>query len=228
MSLNFLVRGKGDQPSQPQPDAEPRALPAIAPPKAQRDRSLAAVPAAPAPAASNPGTSGESKMTDDLHAIAALIGQLTDDPPPRGGQRPAPPAAAGFPSTETIPVETGAREDSLFDECQAALARLESAKSSGDSLMAQIEAFSGTLERQAAELTTARTSMTKLAADNGRLTNENDRLRVMLRSLLDAIDADAKRTSDNIAAAERRLRDLGRQPAERQKPAPARGLVAEA
>src|SRR5689334_2215082 len=162
MSLNFLVRGKGDQPSQP--DAEPKALPAIAPPKGQRDRSPAAVPALPAPAAPNPGNSSESKMTDDLHAIAALIGQLTDDPPLRGSQRSTPtatpPAAGTASSANTIPVETGAREDSLIDECQAALARLESAKTSGDSLLAQIEAFSGTLERQAAELNSARTSMT--------------------------------------------------------------------
>jgi regulator of replication initiation timing len=242
MSLNFLVRGKGDQPPQPQPDAERKALPAIVPAKGQRDRALSAVPAISGPPGSGSGNSGsgnsgsgnsgESKMTDDLHAIAALIGQLTDDPPQsHAGQRAiASGSGSGGTGTPagTVRVEAGAREDSLLDECQATLARLESAKSNGDSLLAQIESFSNTLERQAAELTMARTSMTKLAAENGRLTNENDRLRVMLRSLLDAVDADARRNMENITAAERRLRDLGRQPAERQKQAPARGLVAEA
>src|SRR4051812_4654302 len=87
MSLNFLVRGKGDQPPQPQPDAEPKALPAIGPAKSQRDRSLSAVPASSGSGNSGSGNSGEAKMTDDLHAIAALIGQLTDDPPSHGGQR---------------------------------------------------------------------------------------------------------------------------------------------
>jgi len=122
------------------------------------------------------------------------------------------------------------REDTLFDEYQATLARLEASKTSGDGLLAQIESFSGTLERQASELSMARVSMSKLATDNSRLVNENDRLRAMLRSLLEAIDADARRNNESIAAAERRLRDLSRQPGEReprQKQGPGRGLVAE-
>jgi regulator of replication initiation timing len=166
-------------------------------------------------------------MTDDLQAIANLIGQLSDDPPARPASRGSAKADAG--EHPKIEADTSAREDSLFDECQATLARLESSKSSGEGLLAQIEAFSGTLERQVAELSMARASMTKLATDNSRLVNENDRLRAMLRSLLDAIDADARRNNENVAAAERRLRDLSRQPGERdrQKQAPARGLVAE-
>ena len=127
-------------------------------------------------------------------------------------------------------VESSAREDSLFDEYQATLARLESSKTSGEGLLAHIETFSSTLERQVAELSMARVSMSKLATDNSRLVNENDRLRAMLRSLLEAIDADARRNNESIAAAERRLRDLSRQPGEReqrQKQGPGRGLVAE-
>jgi regulator of replication initiation timing len=222
MSLNFLVRGKVDQLPQPQPDAESRALPAIAPPvtpahspskAGQRDRS--------------PVAGGETKMTNDLQAIADLIGQLSDDPPAKPAPRSVAEAEAEAPRENTA--DTSAREDSLFDECQATLARLEASKSSGEGLLAQIEAFSGTLERQVAELSMARTSMTKLANDNSRLVNENDRLRAMLRSLLDAIDADARRNKEGVAAAERRLRELNRQPGERerQKQGPARGLVAE-
>ena len=125
--------------------------------------------------------------------------------------------------------DSKAREDSLFDEYQATLARLEASKTSGEGLLAHIETFSSTLERQAAELSMARVSMSKLATDNSRLVNENDRLRAMLRSLLEAIDADARRNSESIAAAERRLRDLSRQPGERdrQKQGSTRGLVAE-
>ena len=117
----------------------------------------------------------------------------------------------------------------MFDEYQATLARLEASKTSGEGLLAHIETFSSTLERQAAELSMARVSMSKLATDNSRLVNENDRLRAMLRSLLEAIDADARRNNESIAAAERRLRDLSRQPGERdrQKQGPTRGLVAE-
>jgi regulator of replication initiation timing len=220
MSLNFLVRGKVDQLPQPQPDAESRALPAIAPPitpahnpskAGQRDRS--------------PVAGEETKMTNDLQAIADLIGQLSDDPPAKPAPRSVAEAEAEAPRENTA--DTSAREDSLFDECQATLARLEASKSSGEGLLAQIEAFSGTLERQVAELSMARTSMTKLANDNSRLVNENDRLRAMLRSLLDAIDADARRNNESVAAAERRLRELARQPGERQKQGPARGLVAE-
>jgi regulator of replication initiation timing len=125
--------------------------------------------------------------------------------------------------------ESKAREDSLFDEYQATLARLEASKTSGEGLLAHIETFSNTLERQAAELSMARVSMSKLATDNSRLVNENDRLRAMLRSLLEAIDADARRNSESIAAAERRQRDLSRQPGgrDRQKQGSTRGLVAE-
>jgi regulator of replication initiation timing len=228
MSLNFLVRGKVDQLPQPQTDAEHKALPAIAappaPPKAgQRDRGLAA--------------GGEQKMTDDLQAIANLIGQLSDDPPePRAlavvkpeAEVPEKHAPEKF-ASEKFAAESSAREDSLFDEYQATLARLEASKASGEGLLAHIETFSTTLERQAAELSMARVSMSKLATDNSRLVNENDRLRAMLRSLLEAIDADARRNNESIAAAERRLRDLSRQPGEReqrQKQGPGRGLVAE-
>jgi hypothetical protein len=222
MSLNFLVRGKVDQLPQPQMDAESRALPAIAPPvtpahgpskAGHRDRG--------------PAPGGETKMTDDLQAIANLIGQLSDDPPAKPASRGL--AVAEVEAPGKVEADTSARENTLFDECQATLARLEASKSSGEGLMAQIEAFSGTLERQVAELSMARTSMTKLANDNSRLVNENDRLRAMLRSLLDAIDADARRNNESVAAAERRLRELNRQPGERerQKQGPARGLVAE-
>ncbi|UEM01968.1 hypothetical protein JL101_018415 [Skermanella rosea] len=227
MSLNFLVRGKVDNLPQPQKDGETRALPAISPPKPQRERL-----AAPAP------SSAEPKMTDDLHAIATLIGQLSDEPPGRGAPRPKFEEAADQDDDQEedgvldLSADTSAHEDPLFDECQATLARLDAAKNSGESLLSQIEAFSGTLERQAAELSMARASMAKLASDNSRLVNENDRLRVMLRSLLDAIDADARRNNESIAAAERRLRDLhrpagDRQGSERSKQPPARGLVAE-
>jgi regulator of replication initiation timing len=164
-------------------------------------------------------------MTDDLQAIANLIGQLSDDPPAKPASRG--PAVVNVEAPGDIKADTSVREDSLFDECQATLARLEASKSSGEGLLAQIEAFSGTLERQVAELSMARTSMTKLANDNSRLVNENDRLRAMLRSLLDAIDADARRNNESVAAAERRLRELARQPGDRQKQGPARGLVAE-
>jgi len=225
MSLNFLVRGKVDQLPQPQADTEHKALPAIAapvaPPKAgQRDRG--------------PAAGGESKMTNDLQAIANLIGQLSDDPP-----EPEPPAPRALAvvelkasekfAPEKFAVESSAREDSLFDEYQATLARLEASKTSGEGLLAHIETFSSTLERQAGELSMARVSMSKLATDNSRLVNENDRLRAMLRSLLEAIDADARRNNESIAAAERRLRDLSRQPGERdrQKQGSTRGLVAE-
>jgi regulator of replication initiation timing len=221
MSLNFLVRGKVDQLPQPQTDAEHKTLPAIAappaPPKAgQRDRG--------------PAAGGETKMTNDLQAIADLIGQLSDDPP----EPPAPRTLAAVEPEAEAPVkfavESSAREDSLFDEYQATLARLEASKTSGEGLLAHIETFSTTLERQTAELSMARVSMSKLATDNSRLVNENDRLRAMLRSLLEAIDADARRNNESIAAAERRLRDLSRQPGEReqrQKQGPGRGLVAE-
>ena len=168
-------------------------------------------------------------MTDDLQAIANLIGQLSDDPP-----EPTPikaPVAVAAEAPRKPADDTSAREDSLFDEYQATLARLEASKSSGEGLLSQIETFSGTLERQVAELSMARASMSKLATDNSKLVNENDRLRAMLRSLLEAIDADARRSSESIAAAERRLRDLSRQPQggerDRQKLGPARGLVAE-
>jgi regulator of replication initiation timing len=235
MSLNFLVRGKVDQLPQPQPDAEPKQLQALAPPSTTGPL--------PAPASSRvmprgrvadsssapPFHAGETKMTDDLQAIANLIGQLSDDPP-----EPTPvkaPAAVAAEASRKAADDTSAREDSLFDEYQATLARLEASKSSGEGLLSQIEAFSNTLERQVAELSMARASMNKLATDNSRLVNENDRLRAMLRSLLEAIDADARRSSDSIAAAERRLRDLSRQPQggerDRQKQGPARGLVAE-
>jgi len=216
MSLNFLVRGKVDQLPQPQTDAERKALPAIAAPPAptkvgQRDRGSAA--------------GSESKMTDDLQAIANLIGQLSDDAP----EPPAPRALAIVEEEEAeeIAEDSSAREDTLFDEYQATLARLEASKSSGEGLLTQIEAFSSALERQVAELSMARVSMSKLATDNSRLVNENDRLRAMLRSLLEAIDADARRNNESIAAAERRLRDLSRQRGDRQKQGPARGLVAE-
>jgi regulator of replication initiation timing len=219
MSLNFLVRGKVDQLPQSQSDAEHKALPAIAAPLAQskagqRDRG--------------PAAGGEPKMTDDLQAIADLIGQLSDDPP----EPPAPRASAVVAAEAEVPVkfavESSAREDTLFDEYQATLARLEASKTSGDGLLAQIESFSGTLERQASELSMARVSMSKLATDNSRLVNENDRLRAMLRSLLEAIDADARRNNESIAAAERRLRDLSRQPGEREpRQKQGRGLVAE-
>ncbi len=225
MSLNFLVRGKVDQLPQPQTDTEHKALPAIAappaPPKAgQRDRGQA--------------VGGEQKMTDDLQAIANLIGQLSDDPPAPPAHRastvvePEAEAPVKF-APEKLAAESGAREDSLFDEYQATLARLESSKNSGEGLLAQIETFSTTLERQAAELSMTRVSMSKLATDNSRLVNANDRLRAMLRSLLEAIDADARRNNESIAAAERRLRDLSRQPGERdrQKQGSTRGLVAE-
>ncbi len=230
MSLNFLVRGKVDQLPQSQTDTEHKALPAIAappaPPRAgQRDRGQAA--------------GGEQKMTDDLQAIANLIGQLSDDPPVPPAHRastviepeaeaPVKLAPEKF-APEKFAVESGAREDSLFDEYQATLARLEASKNSGEGLLAQIETFSTTLERQAAELSMTRVSMSKLATDNSRLVNENDRLRAMLRSLLEAIDADARRNNESIAAAERRLRDLSRQPGERdrQKQGSTRGLVAE-
>jgi regulator of replication initiation timing len=230
MSLNFLVRGKVDQLPQSQTDTEHKALPAIAappaPPRAgQRDRGQAA--------------GGEQKMTDDLQAIANLIGQLTDDAPvPPAHQAstviepeaeaPVKLAPEKF-APEKFAVESSAREDSLFDEYQATLARLEASKNSGEGLLAQIETFSTTLERQAAELSMTRVSMSKLATDNSRLVNENDRLRAMLRSLLEAIDADARRNNESIAAAERRLRDLSRQPGERdrQKQGSTRGLVAE-
>ncbi|UEM19301.1 hypothetical protein JL100_019675 [Skermanella mucosa] len=227
MSLNFLVRGKVDNLPQSQKDGETRALPAISPPKPQRER-LSGVP-----------SSAEPKMTDDLHAIATLIGQLSDEPPGRGVPRPKFEEAADRDDNEEeedgvleLSADNSAHEDPLFDECQATLARLDAAKNSGESLLSQIEAFSGTLERQAAELSMARASMAKLASDNSRLVNENDRLRVMLRSLLDAIDADARRNNESIAAAERRLRDLhrpagDRQGSERSKQPPARGLVAE-
>jgi regulator of replication initiation timing len=230
MSLNFLVRGKVDQLPQSQTDTEHKALPAIAappaPPRAgQRDRGQA--------------VGGEQKMTDDLQAIANLIGQLSDDPPAPPAHRastviepeaeaPVKLAPEKF-APEKFAVESGAREDSLFDEYQATLARLEASKNSGEGLLAQIETFSNTLERQAAELSMTRVSMSKLATDNSRLVNENDRLRAMLRSLLEAIDADARRNNESIAAAERRLRDLSRQPGERdrQKQGSTRGLVAE-
>ena len=231
MSLNFLVRGKVDQLPQSQTDTEHKALPAIAAPPAphkagQRDRGQVA--------------GGEQKMTDDLQAIANLIGQLSDDPPAPPAHRastvvePEAEAPVKFAPEKFAPekfaVESSAREDSLFDEYQATLARLEASKNSGEGLLAQIETFSTTLERQAAELSMTRVSMSKLATDNSRLVNENDRLRAMLRSLLEAIDADARRNNESIAAAERRLRDLSRQPGERdrQKQGPARGgLVAE-
>jgi len=166
-------------------------------------------------------------MTDDLQAIANLIGQLSDDPPAKPSSRG--PAVAEVEAPGKVEADTSAREDTLFDECQATLARLEASKSNGEGLLAQIEAFSGTLERQVAELSMARTSMTKLANDNSRLINENDRLRAMLRSLLDAIDADARRNNESVAAAERRLRELNRQSGDRdrQKQGPVRGLVAE-
>ena len=186
MSLNFLVRGKVDQLPQSQTDAEHKALPAIAAPPAQpkagqRERGLAA--------------GGETKMTDDLQAIANLIGQLSDDPPepsaPRALAVVEPKASEKFAPEKFAPekfaVESSAREDSLFDEYQATLARLEASKASGEGLLAHIETFSGTLERQAAELSMTRASMTKLATDNSRLVNENDRLRAMLRSLLEAL-----------------------------------------
>src|SRR3954452_19448313 len=223
MSLNFLVRGKVDQLPQPQPDSENKTLPAIAPPPAQPKGAQRGRPAASGGAPSF--HAGETKMTDDLQAIANLIGQLSDDDP-------QPPASRALPvveeeETEEITKDSNAREDSLFDEYQATLARLEASKSSGEGLLSQIEAFSGTLERQAAELSMARISMNKLATDNSKLVNENDRLRAMLRSLLEAIDADARRSSESIAAAERRLRDLSRQPQggerDRQKQGPARG-----
>jgi len=227
MSLNFLVRGKVDQLPQPQPDSENKTLPAIAPPPAQPKGAQRGCPAASGGAPSF--HAGETKMTDDLQAIANLIGQLSDDDP-------QPPASRALPvveeeETEEITEDGNAREDSLFDEYQATLARLEASRSSGEGLLSQIEAFSGTLERQAAELSMARISMNKLATDNSKLVNENDRLRAMLRSLLEAIDADARRNNESIAAAERRLRDLSRQPQsgerDRQKQGPARGLVAE-
>jgi hypothetical protein len=219
MSLNFLVRGKVDQLPQSQTDAEHKTLPAIAappaPPKAgQRDRG--------------PAAGGETKMTNDLQAIADLIGQLSDDPPEPSATRALPVVEPEVPVK--LAVESSAREDSLFDEYQATLARLESSKTSGEGLLAHIETFSTTLERQTTELSMARASMSKLATDNSRLVNENDRLRAMLRSLLEAIDADARRNNESIAAAERRLRDLSRQPGEReqrQKQGPGRGLVAE-
>src|SRR4051794_32637150 len=116
MSLNFLVRGKVDQLPQSQTDAEHKALPAIAAPPAQpkagqRDRG--------------PGTGGESKMTDDLQAIADLIGQLSDDPP----ETPAPRASAVIAAEAEVPVKVAmessaresTREDTLFDEYQATL-----------------------------------------------------------------------------------------------------------
>ena len=102
----------------------------------------------------------------------------------------------------------------MFDEYQATLARLEASKTSGEGLLAQIETFSGTLERQAAELSMARVSMSKLATDNSRLVNENDRLRAMLRSLLEAIDADARRNNESIAA--RGAASAGSQPPARR------------
>jgi hypothetical protein len=223
MSLNFLVRGKVDQLPQPQTDAEHRSLPAIAAPPTpskagQRDRGQA--------------VGAEAKMTDDLQAIANLIGQLSDDPPePRALAVVKPEAETPVKfAPEKFTVESSAGENTLFDEYQATLARLEASKTSGEGLLAQIETFSGTLERQTTELSMARVSMSKLATDNSRLVNENDRLRAMLRSLLEAIDADARRNNESIAAAERRLRDLSRQPGERdrQKQGPARGgLVAE-
>jgi regulator of replication initiation timing len=235
MSLNFLVRGKVDQLPQPQPDAEPKQLQALALPS-----TTGPVPAPASPRVVPRGRiadtsgapsfhAGETKMTDDLQAIANLIGQLSDDPPepmPTGA-----PAAVAAEESLKVADDFSTREDSLFDEYQATLARLEASKSSGEGLLSQIEAFSSTLERQVAELSMARTSMNKLATDNSRLVNENDRLRAMLRSLLEAIDADARRSSESIAAAERRLRDLSRQPQgserDRQKQGPARGLVAE-
>jgi regulator of replication initiation timing len=238
MSLNFLVRGKVDQLPQPQPDAEPKQPQALAPPSTTGP--------VPAPASSRvmprgrigdsssapPFHAGETKMTDDLQAIANLIGQLSDDPPePTPIKAPAAVAAAVAEAPRKTADDTSAREDSLFDEYQATLARLEASKSSGEGLLSQIEAFSNTLERQVTELSMARASMNKLATDNSRLVNENDRLRAMLRSLLEAIDADARRSSESIAAAERRLRDLSRQPQggerDRQKQGPVRGLVAE-
>src|SRR5687767_7379940 len=95
MSLNFLVRGKVDQLPQSQTDAEHKALPAIAAPPAQpkagqRERGLAA--------------GGETKMTDDLQAIADLIGQLSDDPPE---PEPSAPRALAVvePKAEKLPPE---------------------------------------------------------------------------------------------------------------------------
>ena len=235
MSLNFLVRGKVDQLPQPQSDAEPKQLQALGPPSTTGPvPTPASSRVMPRGRTADSGSApsfhaGETKMTDDLQAIANLIGQLSDDPP-----EPTPvktPAAVAAEAPRKAADDTSAREDSLFDEYQATLARLEASKSSGEGLLSQIEAFSNTLERQVAELSMARTSMNKLATDNSRLVNENDRLRAMLRSLLEAIDADARRSSESIAAAERRLRDLSRQPQggerDRQKQGPARGLVAE-
>jgi regulator of replication initiation timing len=232
MSLNFLVRGRADNPSQTQMSQpqgngplDEQRVPSSAGPvpgssRLQRER----LPSTLAP-------TGEASMSDDLHAIAALIGQLSDDSPDHE-DAPSMDDADDDDDAHDLPEATKPHEGSLFDECQATLARLDAAKSSGESLLSQIEVFSETLERQATELALTRSSMAKLASDNSRLVNENDRLRVMLRSLLDAVDADARRSNESIAVAERRLRDLHRQPGERQpmdraKQQPARGLVAE-
>jgi hypothetical protein len=100
--------------------------------------------------------------------------------------------------------ENRASEDALLDEFNAALARLEGSgrdRSTGNALMAQIDALGAVVERQAQELRVTRAAASKLEA-------ENERMRQMLKALIAAIDAGETRLFGTVEKAERRLREL--------------------
>lgn len=159
-----------------------------------------------------------SDKIDDLQSALARLIDPSDDAvgtPPAQPQPQAQPArraqaAQAQPQTGPATPAEAAAEDRLLAEVQATLARLEANRERppSDSLLNQIDTLAVNLERNQAELRTARSGLSRLQADNARLNTENERLRRMLKTLLSAVDADGKRISDTIERAERRLRDL--------------------
>ncbi|WP_207479111.1 hypothetical protein [Arenibaculum pallidiluteum] len=75
----------------------------------------------------------------------------------------------------------------------------------------EIERVASFVGRQAVELDAARLAAAKLGADNQRLTDENQQMRALLQAILEAVEADRRRTAeamDGLAAQMRRLGSL--------------------
>jgi predicted RNase H-like nuclease (RuvC/YqgF family) len=66
------------------------------------------------------------------------------------------------------------------------------------------------VERDRKELEAARGTAELLSAENSRLSEENKRLRTVVKSLIAAVDGDRRRHTDQLGEAERRLRGLSR------------------
>jgi hypothetical protein len=104
---------------------------------------------------------------------------------------------------ETSPDGAG-RGDRLVDAVQATLARLSESADDGRaaaSLMTAIDAIARMVRQQSQEVVTARSTVTRLTAENGQL-------RQLLKQLLTAVQTSGITAAAAIETADRRLRDL--------------------